>query len=316
MLDGIHNATLIFNPAAGRLRHRGAEHLQQVLRILREAGIETELRATDAPGSATTLAHAAVKHGRQLILVCGGDGTLNEVVNGVAGTIVPLGLLPAGTANVLAKELGLSWSIPRAAQQLVRGRLRRIALGQAIPEGPRQPAAPDGAPRYFITLAGAGVDADMVRRVHDSIKKHTGILAYWVAGIQQLTEYRYPLFRARSAENEISAAFLCVGRTKAHGFPVNITTGASLFEDRFEMAAFTYRNSWALLASGLVALVGRLRRSRSAHFWKATELHVEPVNGARILYQVDGELIGPLPVTFRIVPDALTLVVPGAPSGS
>jgi diacylglycerol kinase family enzyme len=314
MLTGIHNATLIFNPAARRLRNRGPEPLQQTLRVFRNAGIEVDLRATDAPGSATTLARAAVQRGRQLILVCGGDGSLNEVVNGVAGSNVPLGLLPAGTANVLAQELGLSWNIPRAAGQLVRGSLRRIALGRAFPEATPEHAHGNGG-RYFITLAGAGVDADMIRRVHGSIKKHTGKLAYWVAAVQQLLEYEYPLFCARSAENEVHAAFLCVGRTKAHGFPVNITTEASLFENRFEMAAFTYRSSWALLSSGLAAFFGRLRRTRTAHFWKTAELRLEAENGSRILYQVDGELVGPLPVTFRIVPDALTLVVPEAPSG-
>ncbi len=311
MLDGIHTATLIFNPAAGRLRNHGAERLAEAMRIFRDAGIEMDLRATDAPGSATTLARAAVQHGLQLVIVCGGDGTLNEVVNGMAGSNVPLGLLPAGTANVLAKELGLRWSIPRAAAQLVRGRLQRIALGQAVAENAPEPAGQTpAAPRYFISLAGAGVDADMIRRVHDGIKQRTGILAYWLAGIQQLLEYDYPMFRARSAERELNAAFLCVGRTRAHGFPVNITTGANLFEDRFELAAFTYRNSWAFLASGLAAFFGRLRRSRSAHFWKTSELRMDAVNGARILFQVDGELMGSLPVTFRIVPDSLTLVVP------
>ena len=302
MLDGIRNAVIIFNPAAGRLRGRSIGQLLETVGIFHAAGIEAELRATDAPGSATTLAQAAVRQGRHLVISCGGDGTLNEVVNGLAGSSVPLGVLPAGTANVLGKELRLSWSLPEAARQLIAGESRRIALGRVELNG--------GTTRYFITLAGCGVDADMVYRVSDRLKKWTGKGAYWVAGFQQLVAYRYPRFRMTTGELQVDAAFLCIGRTKAHGFPVNITTGADLFENLFELAAFTYDNSGGLMASGLAAFLGRLRHARNVQFWKTDAVRCEPLNEARIHVQADGELLGALPAAFQIVPDALTLVVP------
>lgn len=303
-LTAIHDAVIIFNPAAGRLRHGRMAHLADVVRIFAEAGITAELRATDAPGSATTLAHAAVRHQRHLVVACGGDGTLNEVINGLAGSQVPLALLPAGTANVLAKELKISWDLRAAARQIVAGRLQRIALGQAVPEGE------DGEPRYFVTLAGAGVDADMVYRVDPKLKKRTGVLAYWVAGIQQFLSYRYPMFHAVSQSGEKTGSYIAIGRVKAHGFPVNITDQADLFSSDFELAVFSNSSNLRAFVHGGAALLGRLRRMSDVHFWHTPEVRCTPVNGSRIHVQVDGELIGTLPMTFRVVPDALTLVVP------
>lgn len=305
-LAGIRQAIIIFNPAAGRLRHGGMARLIQAVGVFKDAGIEAELCATDAPGSATRLAHAATRHDQQMVVACGGDGTLHEVVNGLAGSQVPLALLPAGTANVLAKELKLSWDLPTAAQQIVGGRLQRIALGLAVPEG----QAPPAEPRYFITLAGAGVDADMVYRVSGHLKERFGKGAYWVAGFEQFLTYKYPMFRASSSELEKTGSYVAIGRVKAHGFPLNITDQADLFSNDFELAVFSNRSSARAFVHGWAALFGKLRRMRDVHFWRTSEVHCAPVNGSRIHVQADGELIGTLPMTFRVVPDALTLVVP------
>jgi len=303
-LATIRNAVIIFNPAAGRLQHGGMAHLAEVVQIFKGAGIAAELRATDSPGSATRLAHAAVTQGRELVVACGGDGTLHEVVNGLAGSQVPLALLPAGTANVLAKELKLSWTLTTAARQIVAGRLQRIALGRAIPEGPGEKS------RWFVTLSGAGVDADMVYRVNPALKKRYGVGAYWVAGIEQFLSYGYPHFRASSAENDLSGSYIAIGRTKAHGFPVNITDQADLLGNDFEVALFTHRRAWRAVVQGCAAVLGRLRSVRDVHFWRTREVRCVAENGVRIHVQADGELIGTLPMTFRAVPDSLTLVIP------
>ena len=303
-LTNINDAWIIFNPAAGRLRHGGMARLIEVVHIFKQAGITAELHATDAPGSATHLAHAAVNQQRGMVIACGGDGTLHEVVNGMAGSQVPLALLPAGTANVLAKELRISWDLREAARQLVGGQVRRIALGQAIPQD-------NGAePHYFITLAGAGVDADMVHRVDPALKKRYGVGAYWVAGFQQFLNYRYPAFRVKSDCGEQVGSYIAIGRTKAHGFPVNITDGADLYSDQFEAAVFSNKSSGRAFIHGCAALLGRLRRMPDVHFSRCREILCTPVNGDTIHVQADGELIGTLPMTFRIVPNALSLVIP------
>jgi YegS/Rv2252/BmrU family lipid kinase len=304
-LLGIREAVIIFNPAAGRLRRgRGLRRLQECVDIFRHSGMAVELQPTATPGSAAHLARAAAQKEGCLVIACGGDGTLHEVVNGLAGSRNPLALLPAGTANVLAKELRLSWHLPTAARQIVAGELRRIALGLAVPEGRGAEA------RYFITLAGAGVDADMVYRVSEHWKKKLGMGAYWLAGLEQFLTYSYPMFRAISSQGEKVGSYIAIGRTKAHGFPVRITDGADLYSGEFELAVFSHKSQARAFLHGWAALLGRLRKMSDVHFWRTTEVRCAPLNGRRIHVQADGELIGTLPMTFRVVPDALTLVVP------
>jgi len=174
MPQGIHEALLIYNPRAGRAH---PARLDRARSILARDGISTDLAPTDGPGAATDLARGAVVARRQMVIACGGDGTLNEVANGLAGSDVPLAVLPAGTANVLAKELHLPWNVEKAAALLARSRLRRIALGLMTPLG-RASGEPQGA-RYFLSVAGAGPDGAITYAVSGALKARSGIFAYW-----------------------------------------------------------------------------------------------------------------------------------------
>ncbi len=304
MLSGIRNAVIIHNPLAGRRRGRGAQQLDAARKILAGTGIEAELQATTGPGAATVLARRAVEQSRQLVIVCGGDGTVNEAVNGLAGSHVPLAVLPAGTANVLAKELGIPWDIPRAARLVVQGSLRRIALGVATPLPGRETR------RYFLCVAGAGTDAALVYSLDPALKLRAGMLAYWLEGFRQVFRYDFPTFRVTAAGRELEVTLVVVGRTKHYGGPFRITTEADLFENEFELAGYTTRNALRYLSYLPVVWLGLLRRMRDVHFWKATSLRCEPVGKGTAHAQVDGEPAGRLPMEFSIVPDALTLVVP------
>src|SRR6202011_1781872 len=199
----IRDAVLILNPNAGGGRRM--PQLDEARRIFRKAGIETELQSTTAPGEATHLARNAVNQSRQLVIVCGGDGTVNEAVNGLACSQVPLAVLPAGTANVLAKELSIPWNLPRAAERIIRAQYRRIALGLAIPE------KSSGEPRYFLSLAGAGPDGALVAAVRPEVKLQAGIIAYWQEGFRQLTRYDFPRFRVTTGDTTIDATLVIVG---------------------------------------------------------------------------------------------------------
>ena len=302
MLSGIRNAVIIHNPLAGRRRGRRAQQLDAARRILAEASIEAELRATTRPGAAIALARQAVEQARQLVIVCGGDGTVNEAVNGLAGSEVPLAVLPAGTANVLAKELGIPWNIPRAARLIAHGTLRRIALGVATPLPGRETR------RYFLCVAGAGTDGVMVYSLNPALKLRTGILAYWLEGLRQVFRYDFPTFRVTAAGRTLEATLVVIGRTKHYGGPFRITTEADLFENEFELAAYTSRSVLRYLSYLPVVWLGRMR---DVHFWKATSLCCEPLDDPKIYAQVDGEPAGRLPMEFSIVADALTVVVPG-----
>ena len=306
MPEGVRDALLIFNPAAGRARGLHAHALERARRVLARDGIDSELAPTDGRGSGLELARRAVRAHRQMVIVCGGDGTLNEVVNGLAGSAVPLALLPAGTANVFAKELGLPWNIERAASLIARGRFRRVALGHVS----ATELGADG--RYFLSLAGAGPDGVMVRAVDQSLKDRTGTMAFWVEGFRQLALYSFPRFRVAIDKEKSEATLIIVGRTKHYGGPLQITTRADLYGNDFELMLCAATSRWKYLSYIPLALAGQLRRAREICFLRATDMLCEPISEEPVWVQVDGELAGRLPAQFRIIQDALTLAVPQA----
>jgi diacylglycerol kinase (ATP) len=303
-MEPIRDALLIFNPTAGRARGVGSGALERARKVLASQGIESEVAATDGPGSAPGLARQAVRDRRHIVIVCGGDGTLNEVVNGLAGSSVPLALLPAGTANVFAKELGLPWNIERAASLIGGSRFRRISLGYVKAEEGEK----DG--RYFLSLAGAGPDGAIVRAVNPGLKDSTGTVAYWIEGFRQLTSYGFPRFRVKFENETAEGTLIIAGRTKHYGGPVKITTRADLYGNDFELMVCTTNSRWKYLSYMPLLLSGGLRHVRDIRFVRATEMRCEPIDAEPIWVQVDGEAAGRLPAEFRIVRDALTLAVP------
>jgi diacylglycerol kinase (ATP) len=315
MPEGIKNAILIYNPTSGRRRHRRFQEIEQAARILKDAGIATELAPTNAPNAATRIARAAVEQRRSLVIVCGGDGTINEVVNGLAGSQVPMALLPAGTANILAKELGIPWDIPRAARLIPDAVVRRIALGMAIPMNGNHSDVLPKTGRYFLSVAGAGPDGAIVNGVDEGLKKKAGVVAYWAEGLRQFFQYDFPEMRIVSNGQERNATIIVVGRTVNYGGPFKITTGASLYEDSFELLINKNRSRLSYAACLPAIWFGNLRKVDGIEAWKSADVLCEPANGKKVFAQVDGEPIGSVPVSFRIVPDALSLLTP-APAKS
>ena len=217
MLPSLRNALLIHNPNAGNGGGGRRRMIEEARRILSLGGIEADLRETRAPGEATAMAHRASAEGRHLVIACGGDGTLNEIVNGLAtqqnGHRVPLALLPGGTANILAKEIGLPWNIPAAAEKLLHGEIKEIALGLATPVN--EPAKA----RYFLSVAGGGPDGMIVYSIDLDLKARVGILAYWWQGAREIFRYTFPHFRVVTGEkNWMSPLWLWAGPsiTEAH----------------------------------------------------------------------------------------------------
>jgi diacylglycerol kinase (ATP) len=304
----IQNALLIHNPNAGNGGNGRRKLLDQARQIFASNGIQADLKETTGPGHATKIAQQAVRDHRQLVIACGGDGTLNEVVNGLAqssnGHRVPLALLPGGTANILAKELDLPWDILRAAQRLVRGEVREIALGLATPL-----EQPDRK-RFFLSVSGAGPDGMIVYSVDLGLKARVGILAYWWQGAREVLRYNFPRFRVRAGDRQLEATLVVVGRTKNYGGPFKITDQADLFEDQFEVMAVTTQSGLRYLSYLPPLYMGTLRREEGVHFWKAESLICEPLDANPVYAQVDGEPLTRLPIEFSIVPRALKLLVP------
>ena len=308
MTTEIHNALLIHNPNAGNGGRGRRSMLDEARRIFAACGIQTDLAETTKAGDATEMAQRANDEGRQLVIACGGDGTLNEVVNGLAGQKnghrVPLALLPGGTANVLAKELNLPWDIPSAAEMLVHGVVRDIPLGLATPLN--EPAKT----KYFLSVAGAGPDGMIVYSIDLGLKARVGILAYWWQGVREAFRYKFQHFRVTAAGKQIDSSLVVVGRTKHYGGPFKITTDADLYEDQFELMTLTSRSGLRYLSYLPSLWLGKLRGTEGVHFWKANSIVCEPLGEDPIYAQVDGEPLARLPVEFKIVPRALKLLVP------
>jgi YegS/Rv2252/BmrU family lipid kinase len=308
MITEINNALVIHNPNAGNGGRGRRAMLDEARRIFAAGGIHTDLAETTGAGHATEIAQQANAEGRHLVIACGGDGTLNEVVNGLAGQSnghrVPLALLPGGTANVLAKELNLPWDIPGAAEKLLHGEVRDIALGLATPLNEPEKK------KYFLSVAGAGPDGMIVYSIDLDLKARVGILAYWWQGAREAFRYKFRHFRVAAGGKEIDSSLVVVGRTKNYGGPFKITTDADLYEDQFELMTLTTRSGLRYLSYLPSLWLGKLRGTQGVHFWKANQVLCEALGEQPIYAQVDGEPLARLPVEFKIVPRALKLLVP------
>jgi diacylglycerol kinase (ATP) len=260
------------------------------------------------------MAQRATVERRQLVIACGGDGTLNEVINGLAAQAnahrVPMAVLPGGTANVLAKELDLPWDVLQAAERLVHGEIKEIALGLATPV--REPAKK----RYFLSVGGAGPDGMIVYSIDLDLKARVGILAYWWQGTREVFRYKFPHFRVAAGGKKINVSLVVVGRTKHYGGPFRITDQADLYENEFEIMGLTTQSGFRYLSYLPTLWLGKLRGTEGVHHWKASSVVCEPLNSDPVYAQVDGEPLARLPVEFKIVPRALRLLVPRTAAAS
>jgi YegS/Rv2252/BmrU family lipid kinase len=308
MPTDLQNALLIHNPNAGSSGEARRKQLDEARKLLAASGIEAELAETRGPGDATDIASRATQEGRQLVIACGGDGTLNEIVNGLAGQSnghrVPLALLPGGTANIMAKELGIPWDIPGATRKLLQSQAKEVALGLATPL-----ENPEGK-RYFLSVAGAGPDGMIVYAVDLELKAKVGILAYWYQGAREVLRYKFPHFRVVAQGKHIDATLVIVGRTKNYGGPFKITTEADLYEDQFEVLALTTQSGLKYLSYLPTLWLNKLRGTDGVHFYKSDSIVCEPLDTNPVYAQVDGEPMARLPIEFKIVPRALKLLVP------
>ena len=249
---------------------------------------------------AADLAAKAIDEGADLVLALGGDGTINEVANGMVGSRVPLGILPAGTANVLAMELGLGGRVHKAIPKLSRCSPERISIGLLRNEM---------GSRYFLLMAGAGLDAEIVYNINADLKKAIGKVAYWVGGFSHLTR-RIPEFDVCVGGERHRVGFLLASRVRNYGGDLEIATGANLLDDQFEAVLFEGQNPLRYMVYFTGVLLRQLGRISGARMEKCRKLELSAPEDRRIYVQLDGEYAGRLPATIEIVDDALTLLVP------
>jgi len=313
----LKKGTLIYNPIAGRRPAARQREIRKAADVLRAAGLELDLAPTLGPAMAHELAAQAASNGAEVILACGGDGTINEVLNGLAGSNTPLGVLPGGTANILAREVGLPLDPVRAAAQFAQWSPRRIPLGKATWQ--MESALPSGAPgqngsstRYFITVAGIGYDAQVVYKLSLKMKLSWGVVGYIVEALRQAFRYPFQGFSCRTDDGpERFATFAAAQRARNYGGWLHLTPNARFYHDRFNVCLFksVHRARYFLYAALVLARKHFLLED--VELVEARKLCcAAQTAGETIRFELDGELVGALPATFEIVPDALTLLVP------
>ena len=287
---------VIFNPVA---RGNKARHFRA---WLDGVAAECTLKPTAGPGDARRLAAAAVAENFGLVIAAGGDGTVNEVLNGIGDAPegfarARLGVLPLGTVNVFAQELKIPARIPAAWEMLRRGRELKIDL-------PRVEFSANGKTerRYFVQLAGAGLDARAIELVSWRLKKKTGPLAYVVAGFQALAE-RQPKISVRGDGQKISGELVLIGNGKLYGGKFEIFPAAEYTNGLLDACVFPRVNLWTLLRCA----PGFLLRSRLPEKFvqRLRAEKFELTSETPAAFELDGEWVGHLPATFSIEPKKL-----------
>ena len=293
-------AILISNPKTGRYASSRLRPIQETVSQLQSLGIDVQLKLTGGPGDATELAARASRNGSSDVFVAGGDGTINEAIQGIAGTKARLAIIPRGTGNVLARELGLPLNEQEATVIAARGKSRRIHLGLAIDEV-------SGVKRHFALMAGIGLDASIVKRVQPSLKKRIGRGAFWVSGLSHLASWDPHPFTLEIDGREYTATFAAIGNAPRYGGDLAITPGARLDKPEFEVCIIETASRLRYLRLLSHAMrEGMPRDNPEVRFVKTNRV----VAHGNAHVQIDGELIGRLPMRFEVSPDFLEVIVP------
>jgi diacylglycerol kinase (ATP) len=292
---------VIFNPAArGEKARRFRHHLDAI-------GAQSTLKHTAAAGDARRLAAEAIREGFEIVVAAGGDGTLNEVLNGFSD--VPegfeqarLGVLPLGTVNVFARELAIPTRLDAAWAAIQQGRESRIDL-------PAVDYVANGTPQrhYFAQLSGAGLDARAVELVQWQLKKKVGPLAYVVAGLKALLRDQSKI-TATGGGQSATGELVLIGNGRFYGGSYSVFPQADLRDGLLDVCVFP-RVNWLTLArcGPSLLLRGRLPTSVTRTF-QADSLTLSSPSSTPI--EADGELIGHLPATFSVQRSRLRVIVP------
>ncbi|MGH6918892.1 MAG: diacylglycerol/lipid kinase family protein [Geminicoccaceae bacterium] len=287
---------IIFNPAAGWRRRR---RLAPVLAQLRAHGCAVVLRETERPGDAERFAAEADPAAWDLVVAAGGDGTVNEAINGLAHSGLPLALIPLGTANVLAAEIGLSTDPAAVARCVAFGQPRPIALGAA-----------NG--RRFLLMAGAGFDARVVAGVSGPMKRWLGKGAYVLSALRELLVFDFPGYEVRTDNMVHHAASVIVANARHYAGRFVCAPEASLESDTLQVCLFERRGRLAAVGYSVALVTGRLPDLASYRVIEARRIEIRGRPGEPL--QGDGDVIGQLDVAIEVLPGALDLIYPATTS--
>jgi diacylglycerol kinase (ATP) len=321
----MRKVTILFNPNSGRRGRKRDKELDHAIGIIQSAGVRTELTVCRSSSEATDHARVAVAAGSDTVFACGGDGTIHDVLQGLAGTPVALAILPFGTANALAHDLAIPLRPSAAAQVAVSGKVRRIPLGRIEYEDFNGKSAA----RYFTVAAGIGVDAHLFYKLTAELKKRSGMTAYYLKAWQLWATHRMRPFEVEytngsGPRQSARLTELLAVRIRFFGNILReLVPGASLDcrDLRTVMCRTASRNAYLQYVAG--ALLGRQWNINGIDLVSCSEIVCKlPEKSAghshdghshkedRVYVEADGELLGRLPARMTMQHDALSLVVP------
>jgi YegS/Rv2252/BmrU family lipid kinase len=285
---------VVVNPIAGRRRK---EFLRRTLENLHRAGLDVVVMETSGPADAERIAHEAA-HGDEVfdaIVAAGGDGTINEVVNGLDGSPLPLGIIPMGTANVLANELGIGgWSGP-VSDVLINGPARPVHMGVI-----------DG--RRFLMMAGIGYDARTVARVDTKIKYRWGKLAYALAGFAEWFDGARERYHVVIDGKSHEAAWVIVSNSRCYAGRYVVAPKASLAAPSLQVCVMPGHSRWDLFRYLAAIGRGRLDREKDVEIIEATDVHIP--DAAHTQVEIDGDYHGEGPLRISLARETLNLIQP------
>ncbi|VVM05872.1 diacylglycerol kinase (ATP) [Methylacidimicrobium cyclopophantes] len=285
----MNRACIIFNPAA-----RG-EKARRLFERLRTTVGDSTIRVTEYPGDAEAQTERAIEQGFRIVVAAGGDGTVNEVVNGLNGTSATLGILPLGTINVFAMELGIPIRLERAWEVIQRGKTRKVDL-------------PRVGEQRFVQLAGVGLDAEILTRTHWWTRKTFGPLSYLLAAFGLLARAAPLLNVTINGEETHQGRFLLVGNGRYYGGRFPVFPDAKLDDGLLDGCLFAELNAFAVARYLQGVLARRHTQFSDVFYFQAERLTVE--SDRPVPLEVDGELYGHTPCSFSISPAELEVIVP------
>ena len=288
-------AVIIGNPNSGSAGDEG--YLEGFAETLRDGGLEVEVLNTERPDHATQLAADA---GDILVIAAGGDGTVNEVVNGLSRGAI-LGILPLGTANVLARELGLPMKPEAACERILTGTALRIDIGVATDE--------EGTERRFACMAGIGFDANVVREVTPRLKRYLRSLAFPLVALKVYLRGDQPDVQVVDGDTTRVAQFAVVANGQYYGGEFEMAEDASLTSGALQVVLIE-KVGLLMRPDILARILAKSPLDRSMRSFTAQKILAKSpaARGARVPVQIDGEVWGSLPMTFRLEPAALRVI--------
>jgi diacylglycerol kinase (ATP) len=314
----MRKAALLYNARSGGRRKQRKSDLQEIQKVLADARVEASLIFTQSSADAADQARKAIAEGCDTIFACGGDGTVHDVLQVVAGTRVALGIVPMGTANALAHDLGLPLEPAKAIRAVINGETRRVAVGRV------QVQALDGpiTTRYFTVAVGVGVDAHLFYKLHAGMKQRMGMAAYYHKAWHLWFTHHMERFAVCYADDLSQSCpdvteMLAVRIRNFGGVLQELAPGASLDRDDLRVVLCRTSSRLSYLSYVLRSLVRASWSVRGVEraYSKRVRCDYLPSqqrgeNPNRIYVEADGELVGTLPAEITIVPDALTLLTP------